>query len=296
MANQETLPIDKDYSLVKAASKAAIAAAGIMVAAKLYAWFQTGSLSLQASLVDSMLDILASILNFLIIRQAIKPADEDHRFGHGKAEAIGGLIQTAFIAGSAIWLLIDVVHRLFEPQPLSHVGIGNGVMIGATFITGALIAFQRYVIKRSGSLAIKADSVHYETDFLTNIGVLLSINLSVYFGWLWLDALVGGGIAIYIFTASIKIALTSVDVLMDKELDNATRAAITAVIKSHPHAQGFHDLRTRTSGYHMFIQFHLDLNKDLPLWEAHKIGEEVEKMIIKEFPKAEVIIHHDPID
>ncbi|WP_010299784.1 cation diffusion facilitator family transporter [Candidatus Odyssella thessalonicensis] len=285
-----------DYNLVKLASKAAIGAAGIMVISKFYAWFQTGSLSLQASLVDSMLDILASILNFLIIRHAIKPADADHRFGHGKAEAIGGLIQTAFIAGSAAWLIIDVIHRVFEPQPLTHLNLGNMVMVAACLLTGALITFQRYVVKRTGSLAIKADSVHYETDFLTNIGVLLSMNLCTYFGWIWLDAVVGAGIAAYILIASIKIALNSVDVLMDKELDDSTRAEIESLIRSHPGIQDFHDLRTRTSGYHMFVQFHLDLNKSLPLWQAHEIGEDIERKIMEKFPKAEVIIHHDPVD
>ena len=294
MANNKTISITPNYNLVKLASKAAIAAAGIMVAAKFYAWFQTDSLSLQASLVDSMLDILASILNFLIIRQATKPADEDHRFGHGKAEAIGGLIQTAFIGGSAAWLLIDVAHRLLEPHTLDNVGIGNAVMIASSIITVLLITFQRYVVRTTGSLAIKTDSVHYETDLLTNIGVLFSLNVSAYFGWMWLDALVGAGIAIYIFIASVKIALSAVDILMDKELDDEIREKIGQIIQQYPNILGFHDLRTRTSGYHYFIQFHLDLDKDLPLWRAHEIGDGIEQKILEAFPKAEVIIHHDP--
>ncbi|MBX3457757.1 MAG: cation diffusion facilitator family transporter [Candidatus Paracaedibacteraceae bacterium] len=295
MANNKTVSVTPNYSLVKLASKSAIVAAGVMVAAKFYAWFATDSLSLQASLVDSMLDILASILNYLIIRQATKPADDDHRFGHGKAEAIGGLVQTAFIAGSAAWLIIDVAHRLLEPHPLENVGLGNVVMIISSVITVALIAFQRHVVRQTGSLAIKADSVHYETDLLTNIGVLISLNISAYFGWLWFDALVGAGIAIYIFVTSVKIALTAVDVLMDKELDDATRDHISGIITSHPDIIGFHDLRTRTSGYHYFIQFHLDLDKDLSLWRAHAIGDEIEQKIVQAYPKAEVIIHHDPL-
>ncbi len=295
MADHKTVSVTPDYSLVKRASKAAIAAAGIMVAAKFYAWFATGSLSLQASLVDSMLDILASILNFIIIRQAIKPADDDHRFGHGKAEAIGGLVQTAFIAGSAAWLMIDVAHRLLEPHPLENVGLGNIVMIASSVITIALILFQRYVVRQTGSLAIKADSVHYETDLLTNVGVLISLNISAFFDWLWFDALVGAAIALYIFITSVKIALTAVDVLMDKELDDATRNNIGDIIESHPNIIGFHDLRTRTSGYHYFIQFHLDLDKNLSLWRAHEIGDEIEQKIIQAYPKAEVIIHHDPL-
>ncbi|MBX3486696.1 MAG: cation diffusion facilitator family transporter [Candidatus Paracaedibacteraceae bacterium] len=295
MADHKTVSVTPDYSLVKRASKAAIAAAGIMVGAKFYAWFATGSLSLQASLVDSMLDILASILNFIIIRQAIKPADDDHRFGHGKAEAIGGLVQTAFIAGSATWLMIDVAHRLLDPHPLENVGLGNVVMIASSVITIALILFQRYVVRQTGSLAIKADSIHYETDLLTNVGVLISLNLSAFFDWLWFDALVGAAIALYIFITSVKIALTAVDVLMDKELDDETRNNIGHIIKSHPHIIGFHDLRTRTSGYHYFIQFHLDLDKNLSLWRAHAIGDEIEQKIIQAYPKAEVIIHHDPL-
>lgn len=295
MANNKTVPVTPNYSLVKLASKSAIVAAGVMVAAKFYAWFSTDSLSLQASLVDSMLDILASILNYLIIRQATKPADDDHRFGHGKAEAIGGLVQTAFIAGSAAWLIIDVAHRLLEPHPLENVGLGNIVMIISSVITVALIAFQRHVVRQTGSLAIKADSVHYETDLLTNIGVLISLNISAYFGWLWFDALVGAGIAIYILVTSVKIALTAVDVLMDKELDDATRDHISGIITSHHDIIGFHDLRTRTSGYHYFIQFHLDLDKDLSLWRAHAIGDEIEQKIVQAYPKAEVIIHHDPL-
>ena len=295
MADHKTVSVTPDYSLVKRASKAAIAAAGIMVGAKFYAWFATGSLSLQASLVDSMLDILASILNFVIIRQAIKPADDDHRFGHGKAEAIGGLVQTAFIAGSATWLMIDVAHRLLDPHPLENVGLGNIVMIASSVITIALILFQRYVVRQTGSLAIKADSVHYETDLLTNVGVLISLNISAFFDWLWFDALVGAAIALYIFITSVKIALTAVDVLMDKELDDATRNNIGDIIESHPNIIGFHDLRTRTSGYHYFIQFHLDLDKNLSLWRAHEIGDEIEQKIIQAYPKAEVIIHHDPL-
>lgn len=294
MAHDKTIPVKPNYALVKLASKAAIGAAGIMVAAKFYAWFYTDSLSLQASLVDSMLDILASILNFLIIRQAIKPADDDHRFGHGKAEAIGGLIQTAFIAGSAAWLMIDVAHRLLDPHPIQNIGIGNIVMIASSIITAILISFQRYVVRATGSLAIKADSVHYETDLLTNIGVLVSLNISAYFSWLWFDALVGAGIALYIFMASVKIALQAVDVLMDKELDDETRSAIAEIIKSHPNIIGYHDLRTRTSGYHHFIQFHLDLDKNLPLWHAHEIGDEIEQKILEAYPKADIIIHHDP--
>lgn len=294
MVNKKTLSVAPNFKLVKLASKAAIGAAGLMVLAKFYAWFYTGSLSLQASLVDSMLDIFASILNFLIIRQAIKPADEDHRFGHGKAEAIGGLVQTAFIAGSAVWLIIEVIYRLLDPQPLAQVNLGNYVMIGATLVTGLLITFQRKVVRQTGSLAIKADSVHYETDFLANIGVLISLNVSAYFNWIWLDAIVGGAIAIYIFIASLKIALTSIDVLMDKEMDDQTRSVIVEAIQAHPGILGFHDLRTRTSGYHVFVQFHLDLDKNLPLWKAHQIGDEIEASIRQRLPKAEIIIHHDP--
>lgn len=281
--------------LVKLASKVAITVAGVMVLAKMVAWIHTNSLSLQASLVDSIIDIISSIINFLIIREALKPADKEHRFGHGKAEALGGLAQTAFIAGSAGWLLFDAVHRIVDPQPLEGIFFGNIVMIGATIVTGALVLFQRWVVKETGSLAIKADSLHYETDFWSNAGVLVSLNLSSLLGIIWIDVVIGASIAVYLFATSFKVALQSLDILMDKELNDETRADITKIALSHPEVLGIHELKTRSSGYHIFIQLHLELKKNMSLELAHAIAQDTEDRIQLNYPNAEVIIHQDPV-
>lgn len=282
--------------LVRRASKVSIAVAAVMVLSKFFAWLQTDSLSLQASLVDSVIDIGSSIINFLIIREALKPADEDHRFGHGKAEAIGGLAQTAFIAGSAGWLLFDAVHRLVAPHPLTDILLGNVIMTAATLITGGLVIFQRWVVKETGSVAIKADSLHYETDFWSNIGVLISLNLSSYLNLIWIDVLIGAGIAIYLFATSIKVATNSLDILMDKELSDETREKITQIASSHPDVRGIHELRTRSAGYNIFIQLHLELEKNMTLERAHDITLEVIDLIHAVYHHAEVIIHQDPVD
>ncbi len=280
--------------LLKTASLASVVVAGILIFAKIIAWWSTESLSLQASLVDSLLDILASLINLFVIRQALKPADEDHRFGHGKAEALGSLAQTAFIMGSALWLMLDVFHRLVHPQAIAAPQVGVIVMVIAIGLTSILIGYQRYVIRMTGSMAINADSLHYQTDLYTNVGVLISLFLSSQFQWLWIDVVVAVIIIFYIIITSVKIGLKALDVLMDRELSDETRQRIMNVAKSHPLVLDVHDLRTRTSGTHLFIQMHLDMSENLSLKEAHQAGDAVSAMIQKELPNADIIIHHDP--
>lgn len=277
------------------ATYGAVGVAAILIAAKFFAWMRTDSLSLQASLIDSLLDMVASVINLLVVRQALKPADKEHRFGHGKAEALGGLGQSAFIAGSAVWLIIDAIHRLIYPHPLQDGKLGSLIMIMASILTLFLVFYQRYVVKRTRSLAISADSLHYLGDFYTNIGVLVSLNVSVFLGWERLDSLVGAGIAAYILHSSWRIGQRSLDVLMDRELPDEARQKILEIALSHPQVWGVHDLRTRSAGLQDFIQMHLDMDEKLPLLKAHAIAEEVELALRKAFPHAEVIIHQDPI-
>jgi len=201
-AHRKTKTSPHHKLLVTTATYAAVVVAAFLIMAKFFAWMRTDSLSLQASLIDSLLDMVASIINLLVVRQALKPADDEHRFGHGKAEALGGLGQSTFIAGSAVWLIIDAIHRLIHPHPLQESGTGSVVMIIAIILTLLLVIYQRYVIKRTRSLAISADSLHYLGDLYTNIGVLISLNISVLFGWTRLDSLVGAGIAGYILYTS----------------------------------------------------------------------------------------------
>lgn len=284
-----------DRWLITTATNGAVAVAALLIAAKFFAWMKTDSLSLQASLIDSLLDIAASIINLLVVRAALKPPDEEHRFGHGKAEALAGLGQSAFIAGSAVWLIIDALHRLIHPHPLQESDIGSVVMIIAIILTFLLVVYQRYVIKRTRSLAISADSLHYLGDLYTNIGVLISLNLSIMFGWDRLDSIVGASIAGYILYTSWTIGRRSLDVLMDRELPDEARQKITNIVLQNPRVWGVHDLRTRSAGLQDFIQMHLDMDEKLSLHEAHDVANDVELALQKEFPHAEIIIHQDPL-
>ena len=299
MAEQNTSP-KKQIShhnklLVTTATYAAVLVAAFLILAKFFAWMRTDSLSLQASLIDSLLDMVASVINLLVVRQALKPADDEHRFGHGKAEALGGLGQSAFIAGSAVWLIIDAAHRLINPHPLQESGTGSFVMILAIFLTLILVGYQRYVIKRTRSLAISADSLHYLGDLYMNMGVLISLNLSVFLGWIHLDSLVGAGIAVYILYTSWTIGRRALDVLMDRELPDEERMRITEIVLSNPRVWGIHDLKTRSAGLQDFIQMHLDMDEKLSLLDAHDVASDIEMALQEAFPHAEIIIHQDPV-
>lgn len=290
-----TLPTETLNRWVRWASIAALVVATFLVGIKTVGWLYTGSLSVQASLLDSLLDLLASLINFFVIRHAQKPADEDHRFGHGKAEALGGLAQTAFIVASALWFLIDVAARLVSPEPVAELAIGNSVMILSIGATLGLVLFQRWVIRRTKSLVISADSLHYQADLLGNLAVIISLNLSVYLQSSWVDAIAGGLIAAYILLTSFQILRQSLDVLMDKELPEDIRSHILSFAVSTPEVRGVHEFRTRSSGQHIFIQMHLDLDAHMPLQEAHDVGDRIADEIQKHYPNADVIIHQDPV-
>lgn len=265
----------------------------MLVAAKLGAWLLTGSVSLLASLVDSMMDVLASAVNLAAVRWSLAPPDEEHRFGHGKAEALAGLGQAAFIAGSALFLLFHVIDRLLNPQPLEHLGIGLGIMAFSMVATALLIGLQRYVIHRTGSLAIRADSLHYVSDLVTNAGILLALALALS-GWPWADPLIGLAVATYILWSAARIGLDGIDVLMDRELPAAEQARILEIASRPRQVIGVHDVRSRQSGATRFIQLHLELPGDLCLADSHAIVQRVEADLHDEFPGADVIIHQDP--
>jgi ferrous-iron efflux pump FieF len=264
------------------------------VAAKLGAWLLTGSVSLLASLVDSLMDVLASAVNLVAVRWSLAPPDEEHRFGHGKAEALAGLGQAAFITGSALFLLFHVIDRLVNPQPLEHLGIGLGIMLLSMVATALLIALQRYVVHRTGSLAIRSDSLHYLSDLLTNAGILLALGLALA-GWAWADPLIGLAVAAYILWSAVRIGLDGVDVLMDRELPAEDQARIVEIASRPQAVLGVHDVRTRQSGATRFIQLHLELPADLRLAASHAIVVQVEAGLRAEFPGADVLIHQDPV-
>lgn len=280
--------------LMRLATYASVSVATVLIIAKALAWQVSGSVSLLATLVDSTLDALASLVNLVAVRHALSPADREHRFGHGKAEALAGLGQALLITGSSVYLLVESARRLAAPQPVEAVGVGMAVMLLAIALTLGLLAFQRHVIRVTNSTAIKADALHYRTDLLVNGSVLLALVLSGW-GWPGFDALFAIGIAVYIFASALAIVREAWDHLMDRELPDEARAAIAAIARAHPEVHGVHDLRTRQSGTAIFIQIHLELDDDLDLLRAHAVSEEVEREVLDAYPGAEVIIHLDPL-
>ena len=280
--------------LMRLATKASVAVALILVAVKMAAWLLTGSISILSSLIDSLMDVLASAINLFAVHHALQPPDAEHRFGHGKAEPLAGLGQAAFIAGSAVLLTIEAVRRLFEPQAVVEVEIGIAVMVFSIGLTVLLVAFQRYVVRRTDSTVIGADALHYESDVLINGSVIISLGLSHWFGWQAADPIFAILIAAYLLRGAWSIAQKSLDVLMDREFPDEERARITEIALSHSEVTGMHDLRTRRAGLQQFIQLHLEMDGDKRLIEAHQIADEVEAWICEAYPGAEVIIHQDP--
>lgn len=279
--------------LMRLATRAALAIALTLVLAKAIAWWLSGSVSLLAGLTDSLLDSAASLINLVAVHFALRPADEDHRYGHGKAEALAGLGQALFIGVSAILIGLQGIERLQSPQPLEAGGIGIAVMLLSLALTVALLIFQRKVVRETGSTAIHADSLHYRSDILLNSSILIALLLT-HFGWLQMDAIFAIGIAFYIFWSAISIVRGAIAVLMDEELPGETTQHMYALATAVPGVLGAHDLRTRISGTRWFVQLHLELPGEMSLSQAHAHCVAVEKAIHDHYPRAEVLVHADP--
>lgn len=280
--------------LMKRATYASVSVAVILIAAKFGAWLVTESVSLLSTLVDSLLDAAASLINLIAVRQALAPPDREHRFGHGKAEPLAGLAQAAFIGGSALFLVLQAVQRLVRPVEIMQMEAGLWVMGGSVALTAILVLYQKSVVRRTGSTAIAADSLHYQSDLLVNLGVALSLVLAGRMGWWFADPLFALAIGAYIVKGAWQIGRNSLELLMDHELPEAERQRIRDIVKADPGVVSLHDLRTRSAGPQSFIQLHLEMNPDLPLREAHAIADRVMHAVETAFPKAEVLIHQDP--
>ncbi|MDQ7005208.1 MAG: cation diffusion facilitator family transporter [Ghiorsea sp.] len=278
---------------MRLATYASATVAIILIVAKLIAWMWSDSITILATLIDSCLDAAASLITLFAVHHALQPADKEHRFGHGKAEALAGLGQSMFIAGSSVFLLLESINRLLHPKELEVLSIGIVVMLISIALTAGLIAFQQHVVRQTGSTAIAADSIHYKTDLLVNAGVIIALLLAMY-GWAGFDPIFAIAIAFYILYSAWEIASEAIDQLMDKELSDEDRASIKQLATSHPEVKGIHDLRTRKAGLTNFIQFHLELDGHLSLMQAHTISDEVEATIKATWTDAEVIIHEDP--
>jgi len=292
-ANPLQTSSEETAKLLRLATYASISVALVLIAAKLMAWGLSNSVSLLATLIDSVLDAVASLINLIAVRHALTPADKEHRFGHGKAEALAGLSQSLFIVGSAGFLLLEAAQRMINPTDVAAAGTGIAVMVFSIIATLALLSLQGHVIRKTNSTAIKADSLHYKTDLLVNGSVIVALWLSVR-GWAGFDALFAGAIALYILFSAREIMVMSYDHLMDRELPEEHRDLITHLVLGHSSVRGMHDLRSRQSGTMAFIQLHLELDDDMSLLNAHKICDQVEASLMVAFPESEIIIHIDP--
>jgi ferrous-iron efflux pump FieF len=295
-----TIAIESDHrmhqagALMKRAAIASVSVSLFLVGIKTFAYFASHSVAMLASLADSALDLFTSSLNLLAIRQALTPADAEHRFGHGKAEPLAGLAQGAFICASALFLVIQAVNRIIAPEPIDNSVPALIVMCVAIACAIALILYERRVVARTGSLALEADSTHYLGDLATNIGVVLALVLSTYFGWALADPLIAIAVAgVMLFTA-LGVGRQSFNQLMDRELPDEDRAKIAAIVRGHGAVRSLHDLKTRQAGLSIFIQVHLEMDPQMTLAQAHEISDEVERDLMAAFPGAEVIIHQDP--
>ena len=282
------------HRLRRYATYASVSVSLTLIATKLVAYLMTDSVSILSSLIDSSTDLMASVVTLLGVRTALRPPDEAHRFGHGKAEALAALAQAAFISGSAVFLTIEAVRRLLRPEPVGEGLVGIAVMVLSILLTAGLITFQRHVIRATRSVAIGADRLHYSGDLLMNAAVIIAILLTQWTGISAFDPLFGLGIAAFLLYGARGVGLEALNVLMDRELPEEERARIEALVRRHPETKGLHDLRTRSTGVAAFMELHLELDPKLSLAEAHDITDRIEADLREGFPNAEVIIHQEP--
>jgi ferrous-iron efflux pump FieF len=246
------------------------------------------------SLADTALDLLASLVTLYGVRLAATPADHDHRFGHGKAEALAALFQVMLITASAVGIAWRAILAFNDPQPTTGAEFGIGVSIIAIVATVFLLAYQRKIIRQTGSVAILADNVHYQSDVLLNGSVIVALVLDQYVGWSGADPIFGIVIALWLAWGAFQASSNAIDQLMDKEWPEDLRSQFLDVAARQPGIRGIHDFRTRRSGSHDFAQFHMEVARDLTVANAHDIVEAVERNLRTAFPKVEVLIHLDP--
>lgn len=292
----EKLRLEFEKNPALSSSTVTVAIVIVLVFAKSVALAYSGSAAVLSALIDSLGDVGLSIMTLLAVRLSMKPADEDHRFGHGKIEGIAALLQSAVLVGGASFLLLESMGRLIHPQPITHHVFTMFLMALSVLLSGLIAAVQKMAVSKSGSLAVEADSAHYSSDIAINGAVFLVVAAD-YAGWTapWFDPLCALIVAGLMVRAARTIAYKSFSMLMDRELPDNIRSKLTAMIRSHPEVLGLHDLRTTQSGSKYMISFDIELDPSMLLWSAHEISRAIEKTILNEFSNAEVMIHIDPL-
>ena len=280
--------------LTSRATMISVGIAVILTLAKAIVWTMSGSVSLLTSLADSALDLTASLTVFFAVRYAAVPADSEHRFGHGKAEAFASVMQAVLVAVSAALLLREGIAHIYDPKEIEATSWALGVMGLSILLTLILLAVQTHTLKKTGSIAIEGDRAHYLSDLAANVAVIVGIGGSAYLGLLWIDGAAAILVSIWLGYTAWGVAKNALNQLMDHELPDAVRAQITSLAKADPRILDLHQLRTRASGPLVHIQFHVDMNPELTLADAHSIIVECERRVLTAFPAADILIHADP--
>ncbi|MBR0573723.1 MULTISPECIES: cation diffusion facilitator family transporter [Pasteurellaceae] len=292
--NEINKQVAEQYKLlVNRATTFAVIVAGMLLLLKVIVWWITGSVSILAAMTDSLLDVFASVTNILVLRFALRPADDNHTFGHSKAEELAALVQGAFITGSALFLLLHGVQRLYNPQVIYQTELGIIVSVISIVLTGVLVLYQQKVLKVVNSPIVQADILNYKTDILMNIAILIAMGLSLY-GIVYADALFAIAIALYIMINAIKVAWQAIQMLLDQALPEEEINKIKDIAEHHPDVLSIHDIKTRQAGAVRFIQLHMELDDHLSLVKAHEITDSLEKKLLRAFPLSEVILHQEP--
>ncbi|MBB6123863.1 cation diffusion facilitator family transporter [Sphingobium subterraneum] len=281
-------------ALTRKAALASVAVAVILLGLKIAALWSTRSVAMLGSVADTALDLVASLVTLCGVHVAATPADTQHRFGHGKAEALAALFQVTLITLAAVGLAVESFRRIGNPHPVESATLGIGVSIAAILLSFVLIAYQRRVIAQTGSLAISTDSLHYKSDFFLNLSVIVALVLDHVMGIQGADTLFGFGIALWLGWGAWRSGQSAMEHLMDQEWPIEDRERLIAIASAHPEVRGLHDMRTRTSGSHRFAQFHVWVDPDMTVRRVHDVMDDVEEQLHAAFPGVEILIHPDP--
>jgi ferrous-iron efflux pump FieF len=285
-----------DSGLRKLASRASLGIAVSLVALKLAAWVATGSVALLTSAVDALVDTGASLVTYFGVRYAERPPDSDHRFGHGKGEAVAGFTQAVFLAGAALILAFQSIDRLIVPQRVTSIDLGLWVVVASLAAAAGLVVMQTWVVKKTGSTAIAADRAHYLTDVAVNGAVLLALGVTKLTGWTRADPAFALAISLYMIWSAYGIAQQVLTQLLDRELPAPERQRIKTIVLDCEGVRDVHDLRTRYAGDRTFVEFHLEVDGDLSVDRGHEIGDLVERAVAKLLPgTVEVTAHLEPV-
>lgn len=288
MSSADTAALTRRVTLMS------VATAAILVSIKLAAWFASGSIALLASMADSGLDLVASLVTFFAVRYAAEPPDAEHRFGHGKAEAFASLVQGGLVFASAALIAREAIGDVLDPHPLRQEGWAVAVMVVSTALTIMLLRAQTLVLRQTSSVAVSGDRAHYASDLASNIIALLGIAASAWLGVNGLDAVAALLVAALLLWGAVGVFREASSQLMDQELSDEARAEIVALTIADGRLANVHQLRTRASGPYIHMQMHVDLDPDITLEAAHQAIVAAETRILKAFPAADILIHADP--